>query len=100
MTHDPHIVDAVRRMKGEGLRNFEISLAVGLSEGSVEWVCTKYGIKRASAARLELPLGAKLMEALHEEARRREVRFDPFMRRMLLLIVQDNLFSAILDDGK
>lgn len=98
--HPPKIIAAVRRMKGEGVRNSEIGMAVGLTESSIEALCHQRGIRRPTAGRLELPLGAKLTESFRAEAVKRGMRYEAFMRKLLLTIERDNLFTAILDDGK
>lgn len=98
--HREEVVEAVRRMKGEGVRNHEIAMAVGLTEDTVKNMCHRRGIRKPTSGRLELPLGAKLLAALHLEADRRNVPFPRFMREMLSVVARDNLFSAIFDDGK
>lgn len=100
MRHEQHIIDAVRRMKGDGVGNAEIAMAVGLTEGSVKSLCKHRRIRRPSSGRLALPLGAVVMDVYRAEASRREVPFDRFMRKLLATIAKDNLFVAILDDGK
>lgn len=103
--HEPHIVETVRRMKGERRPNAEIAMAVGLTEASLEWLCHKHGIRRSTTCTFNL--STKLKDVLRAEARRRNMDFEPFMRKLLGTIVQPNpkkphetLFAAILDDGK
>lgn len=98
MTHSTETVAAVRRMKAEGVRNAEIAASVGLSPRSVEAICERHGIKRPTAGRIDMALGAQLLTAYRNEAVRRGLPFDRFMRRLLLVIAQDNLFSAIIDE--
>lgn len=98
--HREEIVEAVRRMKGEGVRNNEIAMAVGVTEDTIKNMCHRRGIRKPTSGRLDLPLGAKLLAALHAESDRRGVPFPRFMRGMLSVIARDRLFSAIFDDGK
>lgn len=87
-------------MKGEGAHNADIAMAVGLTEGSVRSLCHQRGIRRPTSGRLDLAIGARLIEACRAEATRRDMRFERFMRLVIFTIVQDNLFSAIIDDEK
>lgn len=50
--------------------------------------------------RLNVPVDSQLKMKLKVEARRREMGFSPFVRELLQIIVDDNLFEAILDDKK
>lgn len=102
-------VEAIRRLKATGLKSREIAMSVGLPTRTVEDLCRRHGIRKRIVVdgRLDLPLGIRLVEQLQAEADRRNERLFPFMRQLLLKIVrpdparpQDNLFSAILDDGK
>jgi hypothetical protein len=101
---DPHIVEKVRRMKGDGARHREIAMTVGMSPSAIGAMCSRRGIRRGwagcSEGRIEMVLGVRLVQAYQKEAERRGIRFDRFMRQMLLTIATDNLFTAILDDGK
>lgn len=98
--HREEIVETVRRMKGEGVRNHEIAMAVGLTEETIKNMCHRRGIRKPTSGRLDLPLGAKLLAALEVEADRRGIPFQRFMRELLSVVARDKLFSAIFDDGK
>lgn len=50
--------------------------------------------------RLNVPIDSQLKLELKAEAKRREMGFSPFVRELLQVIVNDNLFNAILDDKK
>lgn len=98
MSYDPHIVDVVRRKKGEGLRDAEIAMSVGMSEDALKGLCHKHAIRRPGAC--SFSMSQKLKDACKTEARRRDMQFEPFMRLLMSKIVQGQLFSAIIDDGK
>lgn len=96
--HDPHIISVVRRMKGERARDAEIAMAVGMSEDSLKWLCHKHGIKRPSARTINI--SAVVANRYRTEAVRRGVRLDRLLHRVLLTVAKENLFAAIIDDGK
>jgi predicted HicB family RNase H-like nuclease len=100
VAHRNELIDAVRRMKAAGLRNTEIADEVDMTLPAITQICHRHGIRRPTAGRLDLPIGAKLLKALETEAGRRGVPLNRFMREMLVIVARDNLFSAILDDGK
>lgn len=96
--HDPHIIAAVRRMKGERARDAEIAMAVGLTEDSLKWLCHKHRIRRPVTKTIEI--GAGVLDCYRKEATKRGQKLEPFMRKLLQTIATDNLFQAILDDDK
>lgn len=100
MRYTPQVEEAVRRAKHNGVPNKEIAMAMGLTDNQVRGLCRMRRFKRRTSGRLKVPVGQRLMKELHAEAVRRGMAFDPFMRLLLLTIVDDNLFAAILDDGK
>lgn len=99
-SHGQHLIDRVRILKGQGRKNRDIGMSVGLTESQVKSLCHHRGLKRPVSGRLEVPVGAKVINALQIEATARGERFDNFIRRLLLTITRDNLYSAIIDDGK
>ena len=96
--HDPHIIGVIRRMKSERATEFEIAMAVGLPQKTVNWLCYKNKITKPEARRI--PFSGALLKPFREEAALRGVPLDEFVRNILQTIATDNLFSAIIDDGK
>lgn len=98
MAHDPHIIDVVRRMKQTGERDVDIAMSVGLTEDSLKWLCHKHRIRRPRSDAVSI--GRRVTDRCRAEAVKRGMKYEPFMRKLLLTIEKDDLFSAILDDGK
>lgn len=98
--HDPHIVESIKRMKQTGVGNAEIAMSVGLTEGAVKALCSKRGIRRRDSHIFSYSVKASIMEAVRAEAHRRDVSIPILMRNLISVVVRDNLFAAIIDDGK
>lgn len=98
MAFEQHIVDAVRRKKDAGVKNAEIAMSVGLTEDQVRGLCHTRGIKKTMSGRIDVSIGTRLMDVYQHEAAIRGMRFDRFMRKVLVTIAKDKLFTAILDD--
>lgn len=98
--YEAHTVEMMKAMKGTGSTNFEIALALGLTEGQVKSACSARGIKKKFDKNQKVPFPKMLRRKYQAEADRRGQRIDNFMRRLLSAVARDNLFSAILDDGK
>jgi hypothetical protein len=98
--HSLETIEAVRQMKGNGMRTTEIAMTVGLTEQQVRGMCHHRGIRRAKSGWLGVSVSISAMEALHAEADRRDQSFGEFMRLLLRRIVDDRLFNAIIDDDK
>lgn len=95
-----HLVDIVREMKGEGRKNREIGMAIGMPTTFVENLCFRHHIRRPTSARLDVPIGIRLKLKYMAEAERRNVPLNRLMRQVLKAIADDDLFNAILDDKK
>lgn len=98
MTHPPHIIEVVRRMKGERASNKMIAMSIGETQGAVEWLCHKHNIRRPPSGRIEIGLATH--SAFQAEAVKRGLTTEGLLRKVLRTVAVDNLFAAVLDDGK
>lgn len=98
LTHSEDLLASIRHMKNERLSNKVIARTLGSTEEAIESLCYKHGIKRRSER--SVVIGAPLILAYQAEARRREEPLEKFIRRVLRTVLQDNLFSAVLDDDR
>jgi len=44
--HTPELVESLRRLKGERNTNPQIAMMLGITEGTVESICYKHGIRK------------------------------------------------------
>lgn len=96
MTHDPNVIDRVRKMKRERKHDAEIAMSVGITEDSLKWLCHKHRIRRPRPD--TVTIGLRLTERYRAEGVKRGMKYEPFVHKLLLIIERDNLFTAILDD--
>jgi hypothetical protein len=99
-----HIVDVIRRMVQSGSSNSEIAIAIGTTERRLQARMSQLGLTRERNARLRnsLPIRVptKVVKGYMEAAHHRNIEPQNLMRLVLARVAEDNLFAALLDDGK
>lgn len=110
MRHDPNMIELVRQLKSSGARINDVLRITGLTKGQLNGICMRKNIRRGqplgvveprpTGGRVDLPVGQRLLSMLQAEADRRQQPLTPFVLQLLRRTADDNLFAAILDDGK
>ena len=93
-------VARMRQMKRDGATAFEVAMALGTTEASVRSRSAQLRIKRVNAGFLAASVGGDVVEIFTNEARRRGMRLSHLVRDVLRRIARENLFGAVIDDGK
>lgn len=93
--------EQIRRYAADGLTDVEAAERAGLKVSTIHAYADKWHIpiKRTVAIvpREEVIIGGTLRNDIAREASRRGVHMQTLTRKLLRIIVDDNLFAAILD---
>lgn len=92
-------LEIVRRMKRMGQSGRQIADRLGSTERSVAVMASRIGAKKRYRS-IHTKLTTKTIDRYKQEARRRNQSLYQFLRRVLTTIDRENLFTAIIDDGK
>lgn len=97
--------DAVIAMRGEGLSTREIARRIGIEPKTVtalEASRARRGTVRVSRARPEyrnsVPVDPDTLAALRPHAARRRISVDLLIQQLLMIVADDRLVDALLDD--
>lgn len=96
----PKNLEILSRMRAEGATSRQMAEAIGSTMNSVRQTLRHNRRKRPQDHKVEFRIGASTKDLLCAEAERRGMKPRTLARKILLTITNDNLFSAILDDGK
>ena len=99
-----HIIDVIRRMVSSGSSNKEIAMAIGTTERRLQARISQLGITREPDNRLcnsiAIRVPIKVVAGFADAAQCRDIQPQNLVRLVLTRVAEDNLFTAILDDGK
>jgi hypothetical protein len=97
-------IGLIKAMQNNGLTNREIADALGTTEASVRSRLSQLGLSRnpvrVSVGATRVHFSNYVVERCAPHAIRRDISTADLMRLLMDRIAQDDLFEAILDDGK
>ncbi len=96
----PENLEILSRMRADGATSRQMAEAIGSTADSVrQTLLNKHrNRKRPQDHKIEFRVTASTKDQLYAEAARRGMKPRTMVRKVLLTIVNDNLFAAILDD--
>ncbi len=93
----PEVMETIKKMRANGISARVIAATIGTTRESLQATLCQKGFTAPLVTRL---LNDEVKRIYLAEAKRRRMRPGQLTKLLLTTIAKDNLFTAVLDDGK